>query len=210
MLPSLSKPDDGAGRLFVPASIAGDLVPVQRATITTYSGRRVDLLAPTADDVDFVDIAHALSMVCRFGGHCGRFLSVAEHCLLVSALLPPRLALVGLLHDAHEAYLGDVVTPLKRVLPGYVEIARRWDEAISEKFNVDLLADYPEVHDADAVALHVEAQSLYRDKNTLPRLPPELWRAFAPLLRGHGHEVQCLPPERAERRYIERCLRLVR
>lgn len=82
--------------------------------ITTVSGRRVHPLAMTADEVCIEDIAHALSMQCRFGGHVRDFYSVAQHCVLVSLYCDPEDAMDGLLHDAAEAYLVDLSRPLKR------------------------------------------------------------------------------------------------
>jgi len=87
--------------------------------ILTYTGKRFDTLNPKPEDICIEDIAHALSMICRFGGHCRQFYSVAQHCLLVSCNLPVEAELWGLMHDAAEAYVGDVVTPIKRLL--YVE-----------------------------------------------------------------------------------------
>ena len=81
--------------------------------IQTYTGRKVYPLELTADQVCVEDVAHALSLKCRFAGHCRRFYSVADHSLRVAAILPPPLRLAGLLHDAAEAYLPDVAGPIK-------------------------------------------------------------------------------------------------
>lgn len=89
--------------------------------IQTYSGRQFWPMDPRPEDIDIVDIAHALSMLCRFGGHCKRFYSVAEHCVLLSDVADDADALYALLHDASEAYLVDVPRPIKRMLPGYAE-----------------------------------------------------------------------------------------
>ena len=86
--------------------------------IATHAGRRFYFEAPHPDDVDITDVAHALSNLCRFTGHVNRFYSVAEHSINVSLLVPPEDALQGLLHDAHEAYIGDCSSPLKRAI-GY-------------------------------------------------------------------------------------------
>jgi hypothetical protein len=72
-----------------------------------------------ANDLNLEDIAHALSFNCRFNGHCKRFLSVAEHCVLMSYQVPPKLALHALLHDIGEAFLTDVPKPLKSLLKEY-------------------------------------------------------------------------------------------
>lgn len=79
----------------------------------TYTGRRLFPMDPSPADVDIIDIAHALSMQCRYNGHVRRFMSVAEHCVLISENVPAQDALWGLLHDATEAYVGDMIRPLR-------------------------------------------------------------------------------------------------
>lgn len=80
----------------------------------TYTGGRFYPLSPRAEDINPFDITHALSMLCRYNGHVDRFYSVAEHCVLMSQVMPtPELALEALLHDGSEAYLGDMIRPLK-------------------------------------------------------------------------------------------------
>jgi len=86
------------------------------AWIQTISGRKFPLAEPDPNQIDIEDIAHALSMLCRFNGHCTQFYSVAEHSMHVSHEISNDLALAGLLHDAAEAYLGDVPSPLKKEL----------------------------------------------------------------------------------------------
>lgn len=85
----------------------------------TYTGKRFWPLDPSPEDIDPLDIAHALSLVCRYGGHVRRFYSVAEHCVLMSYAVAPEHALWALLHDAAEAYIGDMVRPLKRFMPEF-------------------------------------------------------------------------------------------
>lgn len=80
--------------------------------IVTYTGKRFRPLDPSPDSIDIVDIAHALSNTCRFTGQTRVFYSVAQHSYLVS-LLCDNHQLYGLLHDASEAYLCDIATPLK-------------------------------------------------------------------------------------------------
>ncbi len=94
-----------------------------RKWIQTYTGKKFWPLSPKPEDVCIKDIAHSLSMLCRFNGHCTKFYSVAQHCCLVSmiagngqearSLSARELAFHGLLHDAAEAYLGDIATPIK-------------------------------------------------------------------------------------------------
>lgn len=72
-------------------------------------------LSPRIEQLDILDIAHALGMICRFGGHSKKFYSVAEHSVLVSYEVPEQYAMYGLLHDAAEAYIGDMIRPIKRM-----------------------------------------------------------------------------------------------
>ena len=85
--------------------------------MTTFTGRQFWPLDPRPEEVCIEDIAHALANICRFGGHCKRFYSVAQHSILVADLVAqvePQFRLAALLHDAPEAYIGDMVRPLKR------------------------------------------------------------------------------------------------
>ena len=72
--------------------------------LQTYTGKKFYPFDPREEEVDILDIAHALSQLCRFGGHTKEFYSVAEHCVLVSMCCPSEVKLLGLLHDAAEAY----------------------------------------------------------------------------------------------------------
>lgn len=81
--------------------------------ITTVGGRKVDLYEFGPRDVDVETIAHSLSLLCRYNGHSKGHLSVARHSIWVASKLPPRLKLAGLFHDSAEAYVGDIIRPLK-------------------------------------------------------------------------------------------------
>ena len=81
--------------------------------ITTFTGRRVYPFRMTAEDVDIRDIAHSLAMQCRYNGHTREFYSVAQHSWAVSRGCDEEDALWGLLHDAAEAYIGDMAKPIK-------------------------------------------------------------------------------------------------
>ncbi len=115
--------------------------PGDAAAIQTYTGRQFRPLAPVADDIDIRDIAHALSLICRYTGHCRCFYSVAEHSVRVARQLPPPLQLWGLLHDAPEAYLSDLCRPLKHC-PGfgekYREAEQRLMTAITYRFGLQM------------------------------------------------------------------------
>jgi hypothetical protein len=112
------------------------------SSITTYTGKYFDILNPEVYEFDINEIAVALSNLCRYTGHVNRFYSVAEHSVLVSRLVPSDLALTGLLHDASEAYLGDVSSPLKKLLPEYKAIEERVERAIADYFSIPF--PYPE------------------------------------------------------------------
>lgn len=107
----------------------------------TISGKMLNLNALNEDDICIEDIAHALSMICRYSGHVNRFYSVAEHSINVAALVPQHLKAQALLHDASEAYLGDVSAPLKELLPQYVMIEKRVQKIILNKFGLPIDID---------------------------------------------------------------------
>ena len=128
-------------------------------TIQTYTGALVDLDDIKPDDIRLPDIVHALSLVNRFTGHTTVPYSVAQHSVVVSRLCSQEHAMWGLLHDASEAYLGDVATPLKRMLPAYRLIEDRVQRAIAKRFG--LAWPMPdEVHIQDKRALMLEKQVL--------------------------------------------------
>lgn len=133
-----------------------------RGDIETQSGRYVNVLRPSPETITADDLAHALSMQCRFNGHIRVFYSVAEHCVRVAGHLPPNLRIHGILHDAAEAYLGDIVTPVKRLLFGYKRLEERMLRAIYARFEVA----YPTrgelrlIKRADLLALREEAGEL--------------------------------------------------
>jgi hypothetical protein len=80
------------------------------------SGAIIDLETLSFEQVNFRDIASSLAKICRFTGATFSHYSVAQHSILVAGILPPQLQVYGLLHDAHEAYLGDIATPVKNLL----------------------------------------------------------------------------------------------
>lgn len=87
---------------------------MEEAWIRTYTGRRFRPLGPKGSDISIVDIAHALSLTCRFNGHCREFYSNAEHSVRVAGAVPEWMEMEALLHDAAEAYIFDAARPIKR------------------------------------------------------------------------------------------------
>lgn len=105
-------------------------------TMQTFTGKLVDLANFTEADVRLPDIAHALSCINRYTGHTITPYSVAQHSVMVSKLCEPQDELWGLLHDASEAYLGDVARPLKTLLPDYVELEHHVQKTIGKHFGL--------------------------------------------------------------------------
>jgi hypothetical protein len=134
--------------------------------IQTYTKRKFYVLDPKPEQVSIEDIAHALSMVCRFTGHVSRFYSVAEHSVRVSRRVmeltgDPRQSLWGLLHDASEAYIADVSRPLKHTdaMSQYRAAEVQVQDAILERFGLSVIPPYA-VHTADLELLATEARDL--------------------------------------------------
>jgi hypothetical protein len=138
-----------------------------RGYFQAASGAVCYLREPESSDIRITDIALALSRIPRFGAHCApvvRHYSVAQHSCLVARLLrdqPRQVQFAGLMHDSDEAYLGDVISPLKALLgPEYKGLERAWSHAIAAKFDVLPWWEYPQVKDADCLALELERHDL--------------------------------------------------
>ena len=129
--------------------------------ITTFvHKKKFDLLNPNPDDIHIEDIAYSLAHVCRFTGHVRRFYSVAEHCMNMTLNLPKELQLAGLLHDASEAYLNDINSPLKSTdeLQGYKKIENKIQIAIFNKYGIPLTVGFnPKIKEIDKKLLYKEA-----------------------------------------------------
>lgn len=127
----------------------------------TYTGRLIDLEIIGVEDICLLDIAHALSNICRYNGHVFSFYSVAEHCVLLSrAEDMPGTSSARLLHDASEAYLGDVIRPLKALLPNYRRLEDRVHDIIAEKYGVN----FGPVAPGDTELLVIEARAIMPDE----------------------------------------------
>lgn len=112
----------------------------------TYTGRKVDPVNPAAEDILLEDIAHALSLNCRGNGQVTHFYSVAQHCInaakeAIARGYSDKVVLACLLHDASEAYLTDLIRPVKIYMPKYQEIEERFLAVIYRKFGVGILSD---------------------------------------------------------------------
>ena len=127
--------------------------------VSTFLGNRFYFCAPRIDDVHIEDIAHGLAFQCRFNGQTRSFYSVAQHSLLVASLVPLRLRLTALLHDAAEAYLGDMVKPLKQCFPEFSEMEAKVMTIIGKRFGIEAFTD-PAIKRADMIALATEKRDL--------------------------------------------------
>jgi uncharacterized protein len=132
--------------------------------MATRFGVKFYPLDPKSSEILPEDIAHALSNICRFGGHTKKFYSVAQHCVLVAQWITMNggsreESAGGLLHDASEAYLGDVISPLKSFFPAYKVVEERAQEAIFKRFNLPVKMPAI-VKKADQVILACEVRDL--------------------------------------------------
>lgn len=128
------------------------------------SGDYFDYLNPEIHFYKIEDIAHSLSLICRFNGHTKEFYSVAQHSYLASYLVPEEYAFEALNHDNSEAYLGDVATPLKSLLPDYRLLEKQVEKAIAKQFNLHW--PLPEcVKQADLIMLATECRDLLSEPN---------------------------------------------
>ena len=166
--------------------------------ITTFTGRKFHFDDITPGQICIEDIAHTLSMLCRFTGHVHQFYSVAQHSLLVDKQIKgsPEVHLAALLHDAAEAYVNDLSSPLKNWLCGaypedvvapYKELHDTILSVIYEKFGVSAcLVDRREIHLYDSVACVFEAEAflgLDREglqENSFDTSLREWWKPWCP------------------------------
>ncbi|HVK15074.1 MAG TPA: hypothetical protein VM597_40420 [Gemmataceae bacterium] len=167
-------------------------------TIRLRSGRYLDLADPRPADFTFADIAGALSKVCRFGGQVPTFYSVAEHLVHCGRLaladgLPGDAVRAALMHDATEAFVGDVVKPLKVMLPEYGRIEAAVERAVGLKFGIDFGAHAAAVRKIDREMLIAERRALFSADDVK-------W-AGEDLVRVLNVSFDCWSPEAAERRF---------
>lgn len=123
--------------------------------IRTRSGRYVNVFEPEPDMFLIEDIAHALAHQCRFSGHLHVFYSVAQHSVHVSERVPTKLRRTAMLHDASEAYLLDIPTPIKKNLPGYKDLENQLMAVLAKRFDFQWPLP-PEIKHADAAMLQLE------------------------------------------------------
>lgn len=180
----------------------------------TFTGRAFYPLSPHEDDIDPIDIGHSLGMQCRYNGHVNRFYSVAEHCVLMCDYfleaidLPVPVGSVGftdealrgfalwaLLHDAAEAYIGDMVRPLKLHMPDFCRVDDLLTTAIACRFGLRGTKIPPEVK-------AVDTRILLDERAALLGVPPGDWQLNG--LEPLGVEIQAWSPAEATGEYLAR------
>ena len=178
--------------------------PAPGPYLQTVSGRWVNPFDPDPEQLDAGDIARALANQCRFGGHCRVFYSVAQHSVIVSQLVEERGgdaedAFAALMHDASEAYLGDMPHPLKHRSPlgaAFKAAEGHLEQAIRARFRIK--PDVPEIKRADRALLATERRAFSAETWHWPEL-----EGVEPV----ALDLEAWPPDEAarafERRYAE-------
>lgn len=168
--------------------------------IQTFGGKRFDLLNPRAEDIEIEDIGRALSRICRYTGHSKQFFSVAQHSVLVSVVVDKPYQLHALLHDATEAYIGDISSPLKKLIPGIKEIEARIEGVIAQKFGLSLPP--PEA------VVEADLRMLSTEKSDVMGKEPCAWGDL-PEPYKHVYITRCWLPDEAFRMFMLRYRSLI-
>jgi hypothetical protein len=173
---------------------------VNHSWIQTFTGVQIDPFSPRVEDIRIEDIAHALSMKCRYGGHTRRFCSVAQHSLIICSFAPEEHALWGLLHDAAEAYLPDIPAPIKR-RPEFdlMRAAEYWImDAVCRKFGMG--------HEEPEVVKQIDREIRAWEELSFMPVMYESWGRImtASLCRRELMPAVSLSPYDAETLFLER------
>jgi hypothetical protein len=167
--------------------------------IETFSGRKFYFLDPQPEDFDIKDIAHALSMNCRYTGHCDRFYSVAEHSWHMSRMAPEGQELACLLHDGSEAYITDIASPIKQHLPDYQAMEDRILSRLFAKYGLEYPL-HPVVKHLDLTMLSTEAHYLLKSSgNTW-----DLWKQRKRPAVQHNFKPLGMDPKLARQVFLDR------
>lgn len=168
------------------------------------SGRAVPILHPGPADIDIYDIATALSRIPRFNGHTTHPYSVAQHSVYVHDMAPTALRPYALLHDAHEAYLGDIIKPLREALAELVgtdalgEIKKRFDAAIFAAFDLS----WPLAPRRAEILHRLDMQALSCERRDLLTIGGREWDAPLPIPTGPTIVSQSAEKSREEFLYL--------
>ncbi len=166
-----------------------------KSEILTGSGNYFSFINPDAYHFEIETIAHALSQLCRFTGHTSKFYSVAQHSVLVSQILPYKMQLAGLLHDATEAFVGDMTKPLKEMFPEFRRIEKNIERAICKQYGLSFPMPH-EVKHADLILLATEQRDL------MPQV--DLQWNYLKGIQPLKETITPWSPEQAKRMFLER------
>jgi len=165
-------------------------------SIQTYSGIIFHPFSASIDSINIEDIAHSLSNICRFNGHVSEFYSVAQHCVLVSELCA-KSPKHGLLHDASEAYIHDIASPLKasNVFADYKIVEKKLQKTIYEKY--DLGEEPIELKQADLTALSIEGSNFMKSSGLYD------YSTYVPQFINEPRKLNPLQPKQAKKLYLD-------
>lgn len=172
-----------------------------QAFIETYSGGK---FYPSRPRFNVLDMAHALGMMCRYGGHCSDFYSVAEHSVLVSLMVDDLKwgdPMEALLHDGTEAYWCDIPAPFKQLLPDWRGVDTFLEAELRQQFKLNPVKSLG-VKRADWYMLFIEAYWLLPDSGEC-FTDPENMRPAALELKDK-YKPECFFPGQAKRVFLER------
>ena len=147
--------------LGVDKDIPPALLTYDECCIETFTGKMLNVFEPRLEDICIEDIAHGLSMECRFGRQLPEFYSVAQHSKLTSDLVEQEYKLAALMHDASEAYLGDLASPIKKGMLDYKRVETILMKAIAKKFGFEFPL-HKSIKEADYEMLLLEHACLSR------------------------------------------------
>ena len=164
--------------------------------IQTHSGEAFSFQEYRPETIKIEDIAHALANLCRFVGHTDRYYSVAEHCVVMSRQVDPEHALEALMHDAAEAYIGDVSRPLKSMLPEYQELQYTVEFWIKTRFGLS--------HEMPQAVKQADKRMLITECEQLLWPPAAPWDGLEGVAPFDDMRLSCLPPETAKRQFLDR------
>lgn len=167
---------------------------VSGPVIALFGGSYLNLVAPEASVITMPTIAHALGNLCRFTGHSNKFYSVAEHSYWGSRSIDPKFSREFLMHDAAEAFIGDVSSPFKGLLSDYKRIEHGLNQAIAARFGLR----YPwpdEVKEMDLRMLKTERLQLMS--------APGTWDVLADV-EHLPIQLRCWFPAEAKKKFLNR------
>jgi len=172
--------------------------------ITTVSGRKIAPFDPKPEQFEISDLAHSLSRQCRFGGHIEPFYSVAQHSVYVMRATKLSMAKYwGLMHDASEAVITDLPTPIKRYIPDYEAAEDKIQRVISRRFHIPRGPTVDAaVKEADTLLLCWEAYTLHPDPMSMNFLKRLAGRVPKGTLRDLDPQFRCWSPDEAKARFL--------